>query len=135
MKKILFSILAGGLILVGCSKDGGGSVSITGTWNVNSIVTQTYLNGALQGNDTTTAGSFQFADNGDFISTDDTGDTTNGTYTYNSSSKVLTVISDSDTTNVNVTNLTANNLHFTEDETESVGGFTVRIVSDADLSR
>lgn len=136
MRKILFSIFAGGLILVGCSKDGGsGSISIVGTWNANSVITQTYLDGALQGTDTTTTGSVEFADNGNFTSTDESGDTSMGTYTYNSSSKLLTVISDGDTSNVTVTSLTANDLHFTGDDTEDVGGFTVRVTVDADYKR
>ena len=136
MRKILFSIFAGTLILVGCSKDGGsGSVSIVGTWNANSIVVQTYLDNVLQGSDTTTTGSIEFADNGNFTSTDENGDTSTGTYTYNSSSRLLTVISGSDTSNLNVTNLTANDLHLTGDDTEDVGGYTVRVTADADYTR
>ena len=83
MRKILFSIFAGGLILVGCSKDGGsGSASIVGTWNVNSIITTSYLDDDLQGRDTTTEGNLQFESNGNFTSTDEDGDTSQGVYTF-----------------------------------------------------
>jgi hypothetical protein len=134
MKKILFSVFAGGLILVGCSKDGGGgSASIVGTWDVNSIITTSYLDGNLQGSDTTTEGSLQFESNGNFTSTDEDGDTSNGVYTYSNGN--LSVISDGDTTNVHVTNLTQTNLHFTEDESVELSGHTLRLTADADFTR
>ena len=135
MRKILFSIFAGGLILVGCSKDGGsgGSASIVGTWDVNSIITTSYLDGTLQGSDTTTEGNLQFESNGNFTSTDESGDTTQGVYTYSNGN--LSVISDGDTTNVHVTNLTETNLHFTEDESGEISGISYRITADADLTR
>jgi lipocalin-like protein len=136
MRKVLFSIFAGTLILVGCSKDGGsGSASIVGTWNVNKVTSQFYLNNVPSGSDTTTTGSIEFNSNGNFISVDDM-DTASGTYDYNASSKLLTVIiSGSDTSHLTVTNLTSNNLHFVEDETQVSGATTVRVTSDADYKR
>jgi len=136
MKKVLFSIFAGGLILVGCSKDGGGSsVSIVGTWNVNSIITTTYLDNSPTGSsDTTTEGNIQLESNGNFTSTDENGDTTHGIYSYNASNGNLSVIS-GDTVNFHVTNLTKTNLHFTEDESEEFSGHTIRITADADFTR
>ncbi len=135
MKKILFSIFGGAIILVSCGKDGGGSASIVGKWNTNRVVAQTFTNNELQGSDTTTTGSIEFVNNGDFISTDEDGDTSMGTYTYNTSSKLLSVISDNDTSNLNVTNLTSDNLHFNADQTKPVNGFTVRVTVDADYRR
>jgi hypothetical protein len=58
-----------------------------------------------------------------------------GTYNYNTSSKELTVISGGDTSHATVTNLTSNNLHFKQDETQTIGGATVRVTTDADYSR
>ena len=134
MRKILFSLLTGGIILLGCTKDTDNNASIVGTWNVNMITSQFYLNNVLQGSDTTTQGSVEFDSNGSFTSMDSSG-TTTGTYMYNTSSKELTVISGSDTSNATVTNLTSNNLHIKQDETQSVGGATIRVTSDADYSR
>ena len=134
MRKILFSLLTGGIILLGCSKDTDNNASIIGTWNVNVVTSQFYLNNVLQGTDTTTEGSLEFDSDGSFTSTD-SGGTTTGTYTYNTSSKELTVISGGDTSNATVTNLTSNNLHFKEDQTETVAGATVRVTLDADYSR
>ena len=134
MRKILFSLLTCGIILLGCTKDTDNNASIVGTWNVNMITSQFYLNNVLQGSDTTTQGSVEFDSNGSFTSMDSSG-TTTGTYMYNASSKELTVISGSDTSNATVTNLTSNNLHIKQDETQSVGGATIRVTSDADYSR
>ena len=134
MRKILFSLLTGGIILLGCTKDTDNNASIVGTWNVNMVTSQFYLNNVLQGSDTTTQGSVVFDGNGSFTSMDSSG-TTTGTYMYNTSSKELTVISGSDTSNATVTNLTSNNLHIKQDETQSVGGATIRVTSDADYSR
>ena len=136
MKKITLSTLAGILILVGCSKDGGsGNASIVGTWNINSFISNSYLNNNLDVSDTATEGSLVFANNGNFTSTDEDGDTTQGVYSYNSSNGTLSVISDGDTTNLTVTNLTQSNLHFTGDQTEEFGGLTYRLTIDADLTR
>lgn len=135
MRKILFSVLTGGIILLGCNKDGGQNASIVGTWNVNNVIAQTYLDNELQGSDTTTSGSVQFDSNGGFTSIDENNSTSAGTYIYNSSSKLLTVISDSDTSNLTVTNLTSSNLHLAADETEVVNGYTLRVKVDADYSR
>jgi len=134
MQKILFSLLAGGIILAGCSKDTENNASIVGTWNVNMITSQVFLNNVLQGSDTTTEGSVEFDSDGSFTSTDSGGPTT-GTYIYNTSSKELTVISGGDTSHATVTNLTSNNLHFKQDETQTIGGATVRVTTDADYSR
>jgi len=136
MKKILLSSLTGILILAACSKDGGsGGASIVGTWNVNSIITTSYLDNNLLGNDTATEGNLKFESNGNFTSTEENGDTTQGVYTYNSSNNNLSVISDADTINFHVTNLSQTNLHLTEDESEEFSGHTVRITADADLTR
>ena len=136
MRKVLFSIFAGTLILVGCSKDGGsGSASIVGTWTVNKVTSQIYLNSVLAGSDTTTTGSVEFDSNGNFTSIDSVDNTT-GTYNYNSSTKELTVfVSGGDTSHATITSLTAHNLHFTQDETQISGATTVRVTSDADYSR
>ena len=134
MRKILFSLLTGGIILLGCTKDTDNNASIVGTWNVNMITSQFYLNNVLQGSDTTTQGSVVFDSNGNFTSMDSSG-TTTGTYMYNTSSRELTVISGTDTSNAIVTNLTSNNLHIKQDETQTVGGATIRVTADADYSR
>lgn len=134
MRKILLLVLISGIVLLGCSKNSDNPASIVGTWNANKIIALTYLNNQLTGGDTATTGTIQFDSNGGFTSSDSTG-TSTGTYIYNSSSKQLTVISNSDTSNVTVTNLTSNNLHFTGDDTQSVSGYTVRVTVDADYGR
>lgn len=134
MRKFLFLVLTSGIVLLGCSKNNDNPASIVGTWNVNKITALTYLNNQPTGGDTTTEGNIKFDSNGGVSSTDSTG-TTTGTYTYNTSSKLLTIISDSDTTEATVTNLTSNNLHFKEDQTQSINGYTIRLTVDADFSR
>lgn len=135
MRKILFSILAGGLILFSCSKSAdNNNASIVGTWKVNIITAQFYIDNVLTGDETTTDGVLIFESNGNATSTDSTG-TYTGTYTYNSSSKQLTVISDNDTSYGTVTNLTFDNLHIKQDESSISNGHTERATSDADYSR
>ena len=94
-----------------------------------------YANGVLFGSDTTTEGNVIFKSDGTFIATDSTGsDTTN--YTYNSSSKILTVGDSLEAVNNHVTNLTSSNLHYNLDTTVSSGiGITNRVVIDADFKR
>ena len=135
MKRLLFLGFLTGIILPGCSKNSDNNASIVGNWNVNKIIAITYSNGIVTASDTIISGSLEFASNGNFTSTDETGDTSNGIYTYNTSTKLLTVISGGDTSNLNVTNLTSTNLHFTGDESEELGGFTVEIKVDADYRR
>ena len=130
MRKILFSVFAGGIILLGCGKGSDSPAGIVGTWQVNKFVEQEYANGVLIGGDTTTEGSVIFKSDGTTISTDSSGSDTSN-YTYNSSSKILTISDSLETLNYHVTNLTSSNLHFNLDTTVSL----YRLVFDADLKR
>ena len=91
MRKILFSVFAGGIILFGCSKSSDKPASIVGTWNASKIVELTYTNNTLSGGDTITTGNLVFGSDGTLSSTDSSG-TTTGTYTYNSSTKALVIV-------------------------------------------
>ncbi len=134
MRKILFSFIGGVLILAGCSKDSDNNASIVGTWNANKIVSLEYVNNTPAGGDTTTLGTLVFNSDGTVTSTDSSG-TDNGTYTYNSSSKLLTIVSDGDTTKANVTNLTSSDLHFNASETQEYAGSSYKVTVDADYKR
>jgi|GEM_PF-5741307 len=121
-------------MLFGCSKDGGNGVSIVGTWKLNIKTSQFYINDVLMGSDTVTDGTLDFESNGSFLSVYN-ADSTAGTYKYNASAKQLTVITGSDTGYAAVTNLTANNLHLSEVDSEEVSGDTYKSITEEDYRR
>ncbi len=136
MRKILFSVFAGGIILAGCSKSSDNSpASIVGTWKSNNIITIEYANNIKVGGDTTTAGeTLVFGSDGTYTDTDSTGPST-GSYTYNSSSKVLSITTDGVTQSAHVTNLTSSDLHLNVDSSFVENGITARVTVDADYKK
>ena len=136
MRKILFTVFAGALIIVGCSKSSDSPASIVGTWQVNKVITTEYSNGIQTFSDTTTEGSITFKSDGTAISTDNTGESDTSNYSYNSSTKILTGSDGTETVNFHVTNLTGSNLHYTYDSTATVPNVPpIRVVVDADYKR
>lgn len=131
MRKVLITCTALfviSLIFSACDKDKDeNSSTIVGKWFIKAEYDKAYLNGTLSYSDTTddytTSDYIEFKSDGSFASMNaDPDDNSNGTYTYDGSSKML-VLSDgtySDTTTV--TTLTADKLILYSEESESFEG-------------